>query len=95
MEYQKSRQLFEAIKKDDLKTFENLITSNADLNICFGRFPLLSVCYLYDSVKILNKFEKKLFSKSAFDIHEEFFEIYLKFKTHAKKSIRLFLDELF
>ena len=93
MEYQKSKQLFEAIKKDDVNTFEYLITSNADLNICFGRFPLLSVCYLYGSYRILNKFETKLLSKSAFDVHEEFFEIYLKFKTHAKKSIRLFLNE--
>ena len=88
MENQKVKQIFEAVKNDDLKTFESLILSSSDLNICFGRFPLLSVCYLFDSLRILNKFEKYLISKSSYSIEIEPYEVYLKFKTKAKKSIR-------
>lgn len=93
MDNQKAKQLFEAIKNDDINCFDKLVTTNSDLNICFGRFPILSVCYLYNSYRILSKYEKILFSKSSFEIYPEIYEIYLKFKTYAKKSIRLFLND--
>ena len=50
--------LLEAIKKDDLKSFSLLMPTNADLNLCYGRFPILSLLYMYSSFKILSKFEK-------------------------------------
>ena len=39
--------LLDAIKKDDLKSFDMLMPTNADLNLCYGRFPILSLLYLY------------------------------------------------
>ena len=47
MNEEKQKQIFEAIKNDDLNLFKSLVLSNSDLNLCFGRFPLLSLCYLY------------------------------------------------
>ena len=85
--------LLEAIKKDDLKSFSLLMPTNADLNLCYGRFPILSLLYLYSSFKILSKFEKALLPIHNFRIVEERNEIYKKFKTRAKKSIRFFSND--
>ncbi len=84
--------LFEAIKKDDLKSFAFLMQSNSDLNICYGRFPILSLLYLYSSFKILSKYEKFLMPIHNFKIVDEKFDIYKAFKTRAKKSVRFFED---
>ena len=85
--------LLDAIKKDDLKSFSLLMPTNADLNLCYGRFPILSLLYLYSSFKILSKYEKFLMPIHNFRIVEERNELYKKFKTRAKKSIRLFSGE--
>lgn len=83
-------QLFEAIKKDDLKSFSFLMPTNADLNLCFGRFPILSLLYLYSSFKILKEYEKKLLPIHNFKQTQEKFEMYKDFKRRAGKAIRLF-----
>ena len=82
--------LFDAIKKDDLKSFSLLMVSNSDLNICYGRFPILSLLYLYSSYKILSKYEKLLMPIHNYKIVEEKFEMYTNFKRYAKKTIRFF-----
>ena len=91
MEKQKLLKLFEAIKRDDVKSFSFVMQSNSDLNVCFGRFPLLSLLYLYGSYKILDKYEKYLFAINKFEVVFEPYEIYLKFKKVAKKSLKFYL----
>ena len=93
MEKEKALKIFEAIKSDDVKSFASFIASNSDLSLCFGRFPLLSTCYLFGSYKILNKFEKHLFKIVNFSKTDEIAEIYLKFKNVSGKLIRLYQDE--
>lgn len=93
MEKTELRNLFEAIKKDDVKSFSSIMLSNSDLNICFGRFPILSLCYLYDSYKILEKYEKLLMPIHNFNQVDEYYEIYLRFKRHAKKCLKFFVYE--
>lgn len=83
------RQIFEAIKNDDLKLFSSLLPSEK-FNIRFGRFPLLSVLYLFESCKILNAVEKKIIRVSKFEEVPECFDIYLEFKKKAKKCLRLY-----
>lgn len=85
--------LFVAIKKDDLKSFSSLMKSNSDLNICYGRFPILSLLYLYSSFKILAKYEKLLMPIHNYKIIQEKFEIYKDFKKRARKTIRFFEEE--
>lgn len=88
------KQLFEAIKKDDLKSFISLMPTNSDLNLCYGRFPLLSLMYLYSSFKLISKYEKLLMPVHNFkQAVSEPFEIYETFKRHARKSLRLFEDD--
>ena len=93
MESEKSKLIFEAIKKDDDTAFAKIVQSNTDLKIRFGRFPLLSVCYLFESNKILSRFENAMISYGIFTEEEEYFEIYEKFKSQAKKALRLYYDD--
>ena len=90
MEREKLEELFASIKKDDLKSFSSIMLSNSDLNIRFGRFPILSLLYLYDSCSILSKYEKLLFPINKFEEVFEPFDAYKKFKSHAKKSLKIF-----
>lgn len=82
--------LLEAIKKDDLKSFSLLMPTNADLNLCYGRFPILSLLYLYSSFNILSKFEKLLMPIHNFRVIDERNELYKTFKLKAKRTIRFF-----
>lgn len=93
MNEEKQKQIFEAIKNDDLNLLKSLVLSNSDLNLCFGRFPLLSLCYLYESYKILEKYEKYMFQIRSYNVTEEYFEMYSKLKSRAKKSLRLYLND--
>ena len=93
MEKQEAKQIFEAIKKDDVNAFITFVVQKNLQNLSFGRFPLLSVCYLFGSSKIIDRFEKHLSRTSKFEKTFEFFEIYLRFKKCAKKSLRLYLDD--
>lgn len=87
------KQLLEAIKKDDVKSFSFLMPTNADLNLCYGRFPILSLLYLYSSYKILARFEKYLMPIHNYKITNEPIEIYKKFRVRVKKSLRFFDEE--
>lgn len=92
MEKEKIIKVYEAIKSDNEKLFTSLMLSKSDLNLCFGRFPILSLCYLFKSEKILSIYERFLMPINKFEIVPEYFEIYKAFKKHAKKSLRLFAD---
>ena len=93
MTQEEAKQVFEVVKNDDLTSFCVFTKEEKNLNISFGRFPLLSVCYLYDSKKIIKKFEKKLLQIENYQVVNEPFELYLKFKMVAKKSIRLYASK--
>lgn len=91
MEKLELERLFEAIRKDDLKSFSSVMLSKSDLNISFGRFPILSLLYLYGSYKILEKYERFLLPIHNFQVVEENYDAYLKFKKYAKKSLKIFV----
>lgn len=83
--------LLDAIKSDDLILFSRLITEKKQLlHLCYGHFPILSACYLYQSKKIVKEYEEKLSSISNYDIVDEDFEVYKKFKRYAKRCLRLY-----
>lgn len=82
--------IFNAIKLDDLVTFSQLIKDCK--NLSFGRFPLLSLCYLYNAKNIIKKYHKTLGKIKEYQIVSESFEIYQKFKLYAGRCLRLYLD---
>lgn len=83
--------IHQAIKDDNLKEFDQLITQKL-LCLCLGRFPLLSLCYMYQSVLILGKYEKQLqgITSQNYIQDSEPLAIYPDFKALAGKSLRLF-----
>lgn len=83
--------LYNAIKEDNLQAFSSLVVKNE--NICFGRFPLLTLCYLYNSKKILKKFSKQLLNIKNYKVVEEYYQIYKDFKTKAGRTLRLYTKE--
>ena len=84
--------LFEAIKNDNIELFSSLITKNE--NISFGRFPLLTLCYLYKAKTIIKDYEKQLLQISKYVVKDyEPFEIYKKFKIYAGRTLRLYSFE--
>ena len=90
MTHSDEKKLFDAIKQDNLSSFCMLVKTDEDFKISFGRFPLLSVCLLYESKKIIKKFFDKLFAVENYNQINEPFELYLKFKSVAEKSVRFY-----
>ncbi len=89
MTLENCQNIVKAIKLDNVVLFSNL-TSN-DLNLKLGRFPLLSLCYLYNAKNILKKYEKALVTISNFVTTYEPLEISNHFSVVAGKSLRLYL----
>ena len=83
-------EIFNAIKADDIKSFETHVSKGAVLNISFGRFPILSLCYLYNAKKIIAKYEDRLLSISTYTRVEENLEMYTLFKQKAGRMLRIY-----
>ena len=86
--------IFNIIKNDDLPSFLLLIEQDKNiLNVSLGRFPILTVCYLYNSKRIIKKFENNLKTINKFDIVYEPYQLYKDFKTKSQKSLRHYADK--
>ena len=83
-------ELYLAIKKDDLKSFEKHLKDEGAITISFGRFPILSLCYLFNSRKIIKKYEDRLLSIRNFIRIDEKIETYTLFKQKAGRIIRVY-----
>lgn len=83
--------MFEAIKCDDLVTFSSLIENDKMLSTSFGRFPILTLCYMYDSKKIVSMYENRLIKIGNYTRVFEPFEVYERFIKLCKKSLRLYM----
>ncbi|MBQ9791851.1 MAG: hypothetical protein IJW28_04610, partial [Clostridia bacterium] len=86
--------IFEAIKSDDLVTFSALMSSENEkmFSLSFGRFPILTLCYMYGAKKIVSMYEDRLIKIGNYVITFEPFEIYESFIKIAKKGFRLYLS---
>ena len=83
--------LLNAIKTDNLVLFSSEIKGCE--NVCFGRFPLLSLCYLYNAKKIIKNYKNKLLEVRIYKVVTEPIELYKKFKTIAGRCLRLYVKE--
>ena len=87
----KQRQILFAAKTDNIKKFSELADSDKELlRLRWGRFPLLSVCYLYGSTKIIKKYQNSLISITEYTALPEDYELYKKFKAKAGRCLRLY-----
>ncbi|MFI3229415.1 MAG: hypothetical protein R3Y23_04560 [Bacillota bacterium] len=82
--------LFAAIVNDDATTFKSIVNTPELLALSFGRFPLLSLCYLYDSNNIIVKNESDLLGISEYIVVPEIYDISRKMRATSPKSLRLY-----
>ncbi|MDE6210448.1 MAG: hypothetical protein K2G42_00520 [Clostridia bacterium] len=101
--------LLNAIKKDDLKAFDALMDTTQCGSYRLGRFPVLSLLYLYKSRKILSAYEDKFLQITTYkalresaDVSKslnvkdfgEPLEVSKKFSAKAGKCLRLYFNEV-
>lgn len=85
--------LLQAIKNDDTKGFNALMETVQCGSYRIGRFPVLSLLYLYKSRKIISVYEHQFLKITNFEVLREPLEVSKKFSDKAGKCLRLFLDE--
>ncbi len=85
--------LLEAVKKDDIKAFDGLGEKARSGAYRLGRFPVLSLLYLYKSKKILSAYEDKFIKTTDFEELGEPAVISSEFSAKAGKCLRLYFNE--
>lgn len=84
--------VFEAVKQDDAEAFGILIDKKRSLlSLCYGRFPLLSLCYLYKSKKIIAAYGRLIAAAPGFTPAEEDYETYRLFRKLAGRCLRYYI----
>ena len=86
--------LLQGIKKDDIKEFDALMEKAQCGAYRLGRFPVLSLLYLYKSRKILSAYEEMFLKTTNSVTLSEPAEISRKFSAKAGKCLRLYLNEV-
>ena len=86
--------LLEAIQKDDIKAFDALMENAQCGAYRLGRFPVLSLLYLYKSKKIIAVYEEKFIKTEAWEALKEPAGIAKAFSEKAGKCLRLYLNEV-
>lgn len=88
------QQILAAIKADNIEEFSKFISQKRGyLSLCYGRFPVLSICYLYKSSKIIKEHQRALSTITVYTYTDEDFDVYKKFKEYAKRCLRLYRAE--
>ena len=81
--------LFESIVKDDVKRFGEVYSEF--LGVVFGRFPLLSLLYLYGAKRIVKRYFADLVKERPRDRREPILAAEERFRKVAGKALRFFL----
>jgi len=83
-----------SVGKGDAKSAETVLPKDSVMAYRLGRFPILSLLYLYKSRWIIAKYEEKLLQLAYFEELKEPVEISKKFAGKAGKCLRLYFDEI-
>ena len=86
--------LLQTIQKDDIETFIALMNEVQCGEYRLGRFPVLSLLYLYNSRKIIKAYEEKFLKISTWKELREPASIAGLFSEKAGKCLRLYLSEV-
>ena len=86
--------LLEVIEKDDVKAFSALMNETRCGGYRLGRFPVLSLLYLYKSRKILSKYEADFLKITSWEELREPASVAKVFSEQAGKCLRLYLSEV-
>ena len=91
MEADKRERLFCCLKRDDAKAFGEFLTSEV-LCLSFGRFPLLSLLYLFDAKRIVKRYYSDLIKERPHVKEPSFPEAENRFRSAAGKALRYYAD---
>lgn len=83
--------LINSIKQDDLILFSAFVKGNEDVS--YGRFPLLTLCYLFESKKIIKAFGETLLNQKSYTVVAEPLGVYAAFKNVAGRCLRLYTTQ--
>ena len=87
-------ELLQAIEKDDIKAFNALMDKAQCGRYRLGRFPVLSLLYLYSSHAIISAYEDKFVKISAWEELNEPARIVKRFSKKAGKCLRLYFNRV-
>ena len=87
-------QLLSIIEQDDCKAFGVLAEETRCGSYRLGRFPVLSLLYLYGAKKILSRYEDKLISLATWEPLRESALAAQRFMKAAGKCLRLYYNEV-
>lgn len=86
--------MLQAIKTDDVYAYDGLAETTRIWKYRLGRFPVLSLLYLYNARKIIAAHEDALLTVSDYVQRPEPVEISRRFSAAAGKCLRLYRDEI-
>ncbi len=86
--------LLSAIKRDDIKAFRAMAETDRLGNYRLGRFPVVSLLYLYKARKILSSYEAKFLKIVSWEPLGEPACISELFARKSGKCLRLYFDEI-
>ena len=86
--------LLQVIEKDDVKAFGALMNESQCGKCRLGRFPVLSLLYLYDARKITAAYEERLLKVSTWKELREPASVAKLFSGKAGKCLRLYVSEV-
>ncbi len=89
LEKEKREKLFECVRKDDAAAFGELASPEV-LSAVFGRFPLLSLLYLFNAKRIVKKYYSELVKERPRGKEEPFRKADELFLTRAGKCLRYY-----
>ena len=78
------------IKQDNVQEFSKIYEQYKSVSI--GRFPILSLCYLYDARKIVKQYEKELLQEKSYERVSLDLDIFSDFRKVAGRCIRLYAN---
>lgn len=81
--------LLYAIKSDNLVLFSEHVKDNE--NIAFGRFPLLSLVYMYNAKKIAREYSDKLGRQKNYEVIAEPLEFWNTLRGRVGKKLRVYM----
>ena len=88
-----NERLFQALKKDNVKEFKSCMEISNCGPLRLGRFPVLSVMYLYNARRLIYAYEKKFLKHNSWQDIGEPVELSVKFRDVAGKCLRFYLNE--
>ena len=86
--------ILQAIERDDVKAFNGLMMEAHLGRYRLGRFPVLSLLYLYDARRLISAYEDKFVKISAWEELHEPASTGKLFSDRAGKCLRLYLSEV-